>query len=191
MSRGRLHGYINNVDSDGDAFAGTIKRGLKQSDWHRVRILRAYLPQYSDDSQQDIPQPQRQTIEKRQEEARAWLVTFMATRFIAHRAEPREYPEVVFIELLKWGSEWGIDNSLATLFPEASNTERAVMRGFLIAITEGKLSSDAIAGQITKEVFMAELQKRDPELATKAEIAERAWNLLQQSVKAANRRPSE
>src|ERR1700730_16680804 len=37
MSRGRLHGYINNIDSDGDAFAGTIKRGIKQSDWHRVR----------------------------------------------------------------------------------------------------------------------------------------------------------
>lgn len=191
MSRGRLHGYINNVDADGDAFAGTIKRGIKQSDWHKIRSLRAYLPEESDGGQPEITQSRRQTIGERQDEARAWLVTFMATRFMAHNAEPTDFSEALLIAFVKWGSDLGIDDSLATLFPEASSTERALIRGFLIALTEGKLSSDAIAGQITKEVFMAELQKRDPALAAKAEIGERAWELLRQSLEAANRKPRE
>jgi hypothetical protein len=132
-------------------------------------------------------QPRQPTLEERQQEARQWLIAFMATRFIAHHSEPTDFGEALVRELAKWGSEWGIDNSLATLFPEASETERAAIRGVLIALTELKLSPDQISQQVTKEVFMAKLEQSDPNLAAGATIAEKAWSLTCESFKAADR----
>ena len=190
MVHGRLHGYITNVDADGSTFAGTFTGGIKQSDWHRVQTSREFALGDTE-SRQPEASSSRQILEERQQEARAWLVGFMVARFIAHASEPENLEEVLLRELLKWGSDMGIDNSLATLFPEASTSERAAIRGLLIAITEGNLSPNNVAGQITKEVFMAELQKRDPDFATNVAIAERAWSVLQESVKASNRSTSE
>jgi hypothetical protein len=127
------------------------------------------------------------TLEQRQQQARQWLVAFMATRFIAHHSEPTDFGEALLRDIVKWGSEWGMDDSLITLFPEASVSERAAIRGLLIALTELKLSPDEVAQQITKEVFMAELAKRDPDLAAGADIAEKAWSLVLESFRAADR----
>jgi len=190
MVHGRLHGYIINVDADGSKFAGTFTRGIKQSDWHRVQNSREFTLGDSDRHQPNAPSSRQEVLEERQQEARAWLVGFMATRFVAHHSEPSDFEEVLLRELFKWGCDIGIDNSLTTLFPEASGSERAAIRGVLIAITEGKLSPTAMTGQITKEVFLEELQTRDPNLATNIVITERAWNILQEAVKASNRKAS-
>jgi hypothetical protein len=141
---------------------------------------------YPSSSRPQAPTPQP-TLVERQQQARQWLVAFMATRFIAHHSEPTDFGEALFRELVKWGSDWGIDDSLITLFPDASASERAAVRGLLIALTELKLSPDQIAQQITKEVFMAELAKRDPDLAAGADVAERAWSLVNESFRAADR----
>ena len=191
MVRGRLHGYVTNVDADGSAFAGTFTRGIKQSDWRRLPHSREFSSQDAEQRRPYSPSSQQEALAERQQEARAWLVGFMVARFIAHISEPTNLEEVLLREAFKWGSDLGIDNSLATLFPEASTSERAAIRGLLIAITEGELSPNNIAGQITKEVFMAELQQRDPDLATNVAIAERAWNVVQEAVRTSNRSTSE
>jgi hypothetical protein len=191
MVRGRLHGFVNNVDADGSAFAGTFARGIKQSDWHRLPPSSELTLRDPDRREPDASSSPQHTLAERQQEARAWLVTFVAARFIAHISEPADGFEVCVRELWKWGSDIGIDNSLATIFPDGSSSERAAIHGVLIALTEGKLSSSDIAGEITKEVFMDALQKREPDLATDIAIAERAWNILREAVKASNRSTSE
>ena len=123
------------------------------------------------------------SAEERRANARTFLVISIATRFAAHHYQPETDTEKWVKALAKFGSDYGIGQSLEVLFPDSSSMERAAIEGAIGAITELKTTPNEITNSMIKSALSDQLKQRDPNLALSADIAGRLWDVVNESVK--------
>jgi hypothetical protein len=134
-----------------------------------------------------VPPPPQKTQEEILADARRDLVVSLALRMGGNKFQPDTLAGVIGKGLTMCAVSYGIEKSLEILMPEASNTERIVVKAVLVSFADLKFTPEEISQQVTKDVFMAELAKENPTVAQNIEVASTAWDLMSESIKVANK----
>ena len=78
--------------------------------------------------------------------------------------------------------EVAIDSALEDIYPMMSMRERRTTRIVICLVLDGELSIRNLAAETAKEEILAELKRRDPDLAKEVEIADFIFDIFQKYV---------